>query len=757
MRQYCDALCVEHRHIRFVEMPTLREASDIELDRLYVEPRLSQREVQADTRPNTWPATLLTVSALQKQQHLVILGDPGSGKSTLVSYITWQLARPVALSGDHWSGSFGGLVPLPMILRELDLRADLTWETLLRAFGQHRIGRLLPSLDFLAQLLKSGRALVLLDGLDEIGNLTIRRKLRDAVHSGMANYPSTRWILTSRIVGYEQVPFHVREEVNVAGPATVGEVVGKAGRGKRVRVTVADLLYMVPFADDQIEQFSRNWYSYHEGSQDVAEDRVKDFLDAIRENQGTQQLARLPYLLTLMALIHHRNAQLPYGRTELYERIAQAYLESIDLRRQLDRLPYSLAQKKQWLAEIAYQMQLRRSKRGREQGATILAAKRNVRAWLRRAMKDVAARDAKREAEVVLEYFAKRSGLLLPRGEGQFAFMHLSMQEYFAACFLAPQLTASRFLPREEQSGPTVEQLKAWVNEVPWRETFVFLFELLGNRPPAEVDGLLGYLFMDRLRINSKESQRFAAELLAELVTDPFVRLTAQTRREMRQLCWKWVLSRAWDVVALRHGNPPAPRCLLREHDWDLNKAWQAASISKIFLRKVRNLALPECPGLHDLTPLATLKSLRSLSLRGGTAITDLRPLTKLKVLEMLTLGDCANVKDFAPLSRLSSLRMLVLENPIDLSIIEGLGRLQELHLHYSLRHPARPVDITPLAGLAKLVRLCINPAAATVSADLRLDHSKILSRGVLDVILGRPHLRPIRPPQKGRPGGASR
>ena len=59
----------------------------------------------------------------------------------------------------------------------------------------------------LGRMLESGQALLLLDGIDEIGSVEIRSALRGAVHEGMRRYRHCRWIITSRIVGYDEVPF----------------------------------------------------------------------------------------------------------------------------------------------------------------------------------------------------------------------------------------------------------------------------------------------------------------------------------------------------------------------------------------------------------------------------------------------------------------------------------------------------------------------------------------------------------------------
>jgi hypothetical protein len=741
-RDYCRELCKEHGFVRFVEMPYQRETPDIELNRLYVEPQFSTQEVHADTPTSS--KLLPAVEALADRRCVVLLGDPGSGKSILVSSITWQLARSRPVIGTCWSERFGGLLPIPMVLRELNLKADLTLEGLLRAFIEHRIGGLLGSTESLVGVLRTGRGIVLLDGLDEIGTLSVRRKLREAVHLGMSTYPQSLWVMTSRIVGYEQVPFHLQEEVQTKNADIDSKLVRTGKSKKRVSTPVADVLYLAPFTDEQIREFSHNWYSQHEKNPDVVKASSRDFVNAINENEGTKRLARIPNLLTLMALIHHKNARLPYGRTDLYNRIAGAYLESIDVRRKLSQLPYSLEQKRHWLAEIAYQMQLGRAKGSRTGQASILASRRHVESWLRRAMKDVPAQDAKQEAQVVLNYFAERSGLLFPRGDGKFAFIHLSLQEYFAACFLKPQLTALRFGSKHQQGALTGIQLRKWAADFKWREAFVFLFELLADRSQKDSEALIRFLFVDQPSKRFRVGQIADVELIAEIATNPFVRISAVMRRDLRQLCWRRTFrGRAFGARQLGY-EPTAARVLLREQGWDLARAWQSASLTKAELRsKIKFLSLDGCSGLADLRPLSNLQNLDTLSLFGCVGVQDISPLGDLKQLRGLLLEQCTNVSDIGPIANLSKLENLVLGGPADLTPLSNLRRLVTLHLHFM-----EPVDLTPVAMLQKLMRVCVlsrRPDDISISRDLAGDPSKILSPGVRGALKGvRPG--PIRP-----------
>ena len=93
LRLYLDYVQQEHGFIRFVSLPRLEDNPNAPIQRLYVEPAVAPRWVSPDVDPKEWPATQPVLDAVAEHQRLVLLGDPGSGKSTLVSRIAWQLAR----------------------------------------------------------------------------------------------------------------------------------------------------------------------------------------------------------------------------------------------------------------------------------------------------------------------------------------------------------------------------------------------------------------------------------------------------------------------------------------------------------------------------------------------------------------------------------------------------------------------------------------------------------------------------------------
>jgi internalin A len=737
LQRYAQAICSAHSHIRFVEIPYLKDFSDVQIDKLYVEPRFSGTPIHPDSPPSSWDRCITTIEALRVSKHLVLLGDPGSGKSTLISCLSWQLCRPDQSNENPWRGELSGLCPVPIILRELKLTTDITWEGLLDEFLRHRIGKTLPDKSYLERMLRDGRAVVLLDGLDEIGNLTVRRKLRDAIHAGMALNPHSRWLLTSRLIGYEAVPFHIRTDRVDARTDVDGEVVSASKKSKIVRSKVADVLYLAPFNDEQILEFSRNWHVQHEPDKSLVPQNTSAFVSAVRENEGTQRLARIPYLLTLMALIHHKSATLPHGRTELYDRIAAAYLESIDLKRQLDQLPYSLSQKKRWLAFIAYQMQLRRgaAKGNRQKRTQILATRADIRKWLHLAMKESSTSVGDSEVNELIEYFAARSGLLLPRGEGMFAFMHLSLQEYFAACFLEPRLTASRFAPNNQSAQPSDSQLRTWANDQSWREAYVLLFELLSQKSVLETEGFLNHIFKEAIDEDASGTLAVACGLLAEICTDPFVTLGAETRRRYLQKVWRWLLGRPYKgELRLRRSTHGVLRALVRDSKGSIQDAWKSASVSKADLKRAEVLDLGGCGTLEDLSHLQQLPNLKQLDLTGcSLAKHGWAVLRRLKKLESLDISDCCpEPDDLVNIAGHPTLRSLTVTTPFDLGLLSKNHALEDLHLHFEHPSADAPFEIGALAHLRGLTNICsISNASYTVARQQDGSKTPILSPGV--------------------------
>ncbi len=499
-KKYLSDVSAWHGYVRFLGLPSLQTNPDIPIEELYVPLALSESQIKPDEDPSKW-STIDPVIALAKYRRLVILGDPGSGKSTLINWFAWYLASGFSR---RLEGNLEKCLPVPFVLRDLDLTNVNDFDSLIDSLLQRPVAEALKAnKDALYDYIHSGQALLLFDGLDEISNEK-RIRIRRIIHEGMDHFPNCYYLFTSRIVGYDEVP--LENEGNPSNKFDILQSRSSIGSSEKKLALVSSdsalekisnpptknnikIFYVAPFNDDQVSLFALNWYREQGGPDTEARQLSQSFASAIRSTDTTNQLARIPNLLTMMALIFRVRAQLPDGTALLYEDIAQAYLESIDSARQL-KDEFSWLRKKRWLARVGFEMQMQRVEQlDSHKSQELLVSRQQVLDWISDAMiisGDIASVGY---AEKYLDWIAKRSGLLVPRGENQFAFLHLSFQEYFCAVYVKQQLENPDWrTPAEDSEGvldsrAARSELEKWATVSVWHQTLVFIFELFAGMP----------------------------------------------------------------------------------------------------------------------------------------------------------------------------------------------------------------------------------------------------------------------------------
>jgi hypothetical protein len=141
---------------------------------------------------------------LHRHDGLIILGDPGAGKTTFVKVLTLSLAlgKGESLDLDH---RLPVLVPLSAYANALAEQDALRLDDFIADY-LHAIGADLPIAELVKEALDSGTALILLDGLDEVKTPaqrhTVVARVVDfyALHRRQGN----KFVLTSRVVGYRE-------------------------------------------------------------------------------------------------------------------------------------------------------------------------------------------------------------------------------------------------------------------------------------------------------------------------------------------------------------------------------------------------------------------------------------------------------------------------------------------------------------------------------------------------------------------------
>ena len=348
------------------------------------------------------PATEAFTTAQARGWHgVVILGDPGSGKTThLKRVLLWVLRK-----GSESLGLAPGTLPVFLPLRDLcDLDSGL--DAFIEAHLDHPHLRMPEG--FGRRLLSRGNLLFLLDGLDEVAGESERGQVARWVEGAVEAHSNCRFLVSCRFAGYSE----------------------------QVRLSERFLeMHLRPLTSDQAEAFVQNWYRIVEtglapGAVEQAEEVAKTNAGALLRRlrkpdfraRRVFELTRNPLLLANLCLVHRDRGRLPHRRAQLYEQCVDVLLETWPTGKGLDS-PVTAQEGRRVLQQAAFWLHSEegRTRATAEELAPVVKPSLEAIRWGGGTSADF------------LHRICDECGLLTGWDQEQYGFMHLGFQEYLAA------------------------------------------------------------------------------------------------------------------------------------------------------------------------------------------------------------------------------------------------------------------------------------------------------------------------------------
>ena len=274
--------------------------------------------------------------------------------------------------------------------------------------------------------------------MDEIFDPEQRERITHQIVGFCNDYPKTRVIVTSRVIGYRR------------------KILTDAGF---THFTLQDL------DEKQIETFVSHWYDLAMSDRpDEAKERRERILRSFKESASIRQLAGNPMLLTIMAIIG-KHQELPRERWKLYDHAASVLIQHWDVNKHLKdaRIDADFIgedDKKELLRRLAFRMQ------GGEGGlAGNYIHREQLQAEFESYLRERYAQAPDRAvtiARAMIEQFRERNFILSLYGANLYGFVHRAFLEYFCA---------SAFVHKFEKTKElTIEQLKTDVYGKHWED-----------------------------------------------------------------------------------------------------------------------------------------------------------------------------------------------------------------------------------------------------------------------------------------------
>ncbi|PSB07085.1 NTPase (NACHT family) [Pleurocapsa sp. CCALA 161] len=376
------------------------------------------------------------IRAVETYSKLRVLGKPGCGKTTFLQHLAIQCNQ----------GNFAAnLVPIFITLRDFaDDSKDTGTFSLLNYMNTEFITCGISEQSTVEILLREGRVLLLLDGLDEVLHQDNNAVLKE-IRRFSEKYPKNLFVVTCRTAAKT---FNLRRFTDIE---------------------------IAPFTQAQIVAFAQKWFDVFTRKNEPDElDMAVQFVEKLDlpENLPFRRLAVTPLFLHLACWVFHRQEKFPNKRAEFYKQCLDLLLGKWDEIRGIERdevyQGFLLPQKLKLMSQIAAATF--------EQGDYFFeqqAAEQQIGDFISNLPNaPTEPEELQLDSEVILKAIELQHGLLAERVRGIFSFSSLTFQEYFTA----RKIVASHNLQSLERA---LERLVSHITEPRWLEIFLLTAAML--------------------------------------------------------------------------------------------------------------------------------------------------------------------------------------------------------------------------------------------------------------------------------------
>ena len=404
---YVDWIADQCRYMDVEQLQVEGEAVRAELPEIFIplfgeDPELPERESEIPDKRKDRRANIEALIA--KHPHLLVEGEAGSGKTTLVKHLAFCLAT--GRLHDCRAADLAGWLPVLIFVKNLrgffttsEYRDDdpVSADDLLSYYCK-TIGEVLDTAT-IDRFCEAQRALFLIDGLDEI-DAAFREKVVAAFALLKTVSQGNRVVLSGRPHG-------------VAGAArqAFGQYLTRIHSLER----------------PQVEEFIHRWFAHiYSASLALGGKTARAMIHEVRAHPAVDQLIDNPLLLTATCILYYGGKSLPGQRAELYKKFVANMLHR--------RFPDDTENVLTFLSTLAFRM-FESHVRGVDKMFAV-----EVLENIYRQAADVPSPGDRRRMEGIFERIEPSCGLL-QRGSGEYTFRHLTFQEYLTAVYLVDHHT----------------------------------------------------------------------------------------------------------------------------------------------------------------------------------------------------------------------------------------------------------------------------------------------------------------------------